>query len=49
MLDLSPLDEVIAMLEREETKRVVMGQQSTKQPEVRAFLVATVAAKPSQY
>jgi hypothetical protein len=48
MLELLPLDEVVSMLEREETKRIVMEQQSTEQPEVRAFLVAAVA-ESSQY
>jgi hypothetical protein len=49
MSELPPLDEVVAMLEREETRRIVIGQQSAKQPEVRAFSVAVVVAKPSQY
>jgi hypothetical protein len=49
MSELPPLDEVVAILEREETRRIMIGQQSTEQLEVRAFLVAAVVAKPSQY
>jgi hypothetical protein len=30
MSDLPPLDQVVAMLEKEETRRVVMGHQSIK-------------------
>jgi hypothetical protein len=49
MSELPPLDEVVAILEREETRRIVMGQQTAEQPEMRAFPVAVVAVKPSQY
>jgi hypothetical protein len=48
MSDLPPLDEVVAMLEREEIMGVVMGQQSVEQPEVKVFSVAVVIAKPPQ-
>jgi hypothetical protein len=44
MAKLSP----VAMLEREETKRVVMGQQLAEQLEVRAISVAVTTAKPPQ-
>jgi hypothetical protein len=38
----------VAMLEREETKRVLMGQQPAEQLEVRAIFVAVTTTKPPQ-
>jgi hypothetical protein len=45
IVDLSSVDEVVSMVEREESRRVVMGRHSTENPEAKVF--ATLSKNPS--
>jgi hypothetical protein len=45
MVDLPSVDEVVVMVEREESRQVVMGQHLTENPEVKVY--ATLSRNPN--